>query len=106
MRCFLGGSASERISRPFPLVGLKAEYRNRRDTLVDNLLDVSHAELDARSVSAQSGLRAFEVWTRPTGKEVDEKFKGAGQKLLSFVAPVGGMFGGLLLWFRLLLLVS
>lgn len=78
------------------LKGLKAEYRNRRDTLVDNLLDVSHAELDARSVSAQPGLRAFEVWTRPTGKEVDEKFKGGGQKLLSFVAPVGGMF----VWLR------
>lgn len=96
-----------RHSLTFPPAGLKAEYRNRRDTLVDDLLDVSHAELDARSVVAsQTGPRAFEVWTRPTGKEVDEKFKGGGQKLLSFVAPVGGMFGGFLLWFRFLLLVG
>ncbi|GAA5883335.1 hypothetical protein JCM3774_005247 [Rhodotorula dairenensis] len=70
------------------LKGLKAEYRNRRDTLVDNLLDVGHASLDARS----TGSNTFEVWT--AGQEMEEKY--SRQKLLSFVAPVGGMF----VWLR------
>lgn len=68
--------------------GIKAEYRNRRDTLVDNLLDVAHASLDAREASAG----VYEVSRRSS-----EKFTSQTEKtrpLMSFVAPVGGMFGG------------
>ncbi|GAA5977010.1 hypothetical protein JCM10908_004820 [Rhodotorula pacifica] len=71
------------------LKGLKAEYRNRRDTLVDNLLDVSHASLEAR----QSRDGAYEVWF--ARGDLSEKVPDRA-KLLSFVAPVGGMF----VWLR------
>ncbi|BGP56694.1 hypothetical protein JCM8202v2_004324 [Rhodotorula sphaerocarpa] len=71
------------------LKGIKAEYRNRRDLLVDNLLDVAHASLDAR----QGTDGAYELWSRdgaPSEKLPDRR------RLLSFVAPVGGMF----VWLR------
>ncbi|CEQ40216.1 SPOSA6832_01805 [Sporobolomyces salmonicolor] len=81
--------------------GIKAQYRDRRDVLVDYLLDQSHASLDARQSSAQ----AWEIYTS-NARGRDEKgflrtsekgmLKAEGKKLMSFVAPMGGMF----VWLR------
>ncbi|GAA5940792.1 hypothetical protein JCM1841_004720 [Sporobolomyces salmonicolor] len=83
------------------LKGIKAQYRDRRDVLVDYLLDQSHASLDARQSSAQ----AWEIYTS-NARGRDEKgflrtsekgmLKAEGKKLMSFVAPMGGMF----VWLR------
>ncbi|KPV72309.1 uncharacterized protein RHOBADRAFT_55794 [Rhodotorula graminis WP1] len=78
------------------LKGIKAQYRDRRNTLVDALLDSAHASLDTRQAGA-----AFEYWTRDERDEkgllVREKGgAGAGRKILSFVSPEGGMF----VWLR------
>jgi len=78
---------------PLGSTGIKAQYRDRRNTLVDALLDSAHASLDMRQTGA-----AFEYWTRDERDEkgllVHEKGgAGAGRKILSFVSPEGGMFG-------------
>lgn len=89
-----------------PRSGLKAQYRDRRDMLVDCLLEQGHAGLDSRSSNTRSA-QAFELCTRDLrsrdekGYLAEEKMseksgvlasKG-GKTLLSFVAPQGGMFG-------------
>lgn len=76
-----------------PSAGIKAQYRDRRNTLVDALVDSAHASLDTRQAGA-----AFEYWTRDERDEkgllVREKGSAdAGRKILSFVSPEGGMFG-------------
>lgn len=73
------------------LKGLQAQYTLRRDTMIDALLDQSHAGIDVRAVSS-NGSKATYAWT--TG-EPDEKF-ASGKHLLSFVPPQGGMF----VWLR------
>ncbi|GAA5826415.1 hypothetical protein JCM3770_004697 [Rhodotorula araucariae] len=76
------------------LKGIKAQYRDRRNTLVDALLDGAHASLETR----QAGSSTFEYWTR--APDVDEKGfrseKGSQKRILSFVSPQGGMF----VWLR------
>ncbi|GAA5893063.1 hypothetical protein JCM5296_003062 [Sporobolomyces johnsonii] len=83
------------------LKGIKAQYRDRRDVLVDYLLDQSHASLDARQSSAQ----AWELYSSNASARDEKGFlrlsekgmlKGEGKKLMSFVAPMGGMF----VWLR------
>ncbi|EGU13534.1 hypothetical protein RTG_00264 [Rhodotorula toruloides ATCC 204091] len=82
------------------LKGIKAQYRDRRNTLVDALLDISHASLDARKTSNGT----YEFWTRGSGslseKGTMRSEKGAVElrkrRILSFVAPQGGMF----VWLR------
>lgn len=90
-------------------LGLKAQYRDRRDMLVDSLLSIAHASLEARqstiSLSAfsqhpslRAGGKLIELRSK-NGVRRDEKGfrtngdKGDGETLLSFVAPQGGMFG-------------
>ncbi|GAA5871437.1 hypothetical protein JCM1840_002894 [Sporobolomyces johnsonii] len=83
------------------LKGIKAQYRDRRDVLVDYLLDQSHASLDARQSSAQ----AWELYSSNASARDEKGFlrmsekgmlKAEGKKLMSFVAPMGGMF----VWLR------
>jgi aromatic amino acid aminotransferase I / 2-aminoadipate transaminase len=93
------------------LTGLKAEYRDRRNRLVDHLLDQGHAGLDSRS-SRVGETQVHELRTKDSrkrdekgylaGDEMSEKTlsslaksRGGGQTMLSFVAPQGGMFGEL-----------
>ncbi|GAA6009684.1 aminotransferase-like domain-containing protein [Rhodotorula paludigena] len=86
------------------LKGIKAQYRDRRNLMVDALLDLSHASLDARQ--AGSG---FEYWTQDAHDRDEKGFvarvnggmsekggEGAGRRILSFVSPQGGMF----VWLR------
>lgn len=91
------------------LVGLKAQYRDRRDMLVDSLLSIAHASLEDRqstiSLSAfsqhpslRAGGKLIELRSKDSAGRRDEKGfrtngKGDGETLLSFVAPQGGMFG-------------
>lgn len=91
--------------------GLKAQYRDRRDMLVDCLLDQGHAGLDSRASSsfASSSEQVFEWCTKDQRRRNEKGYlaemseKGAltaskgGKTLLSFVAPQGGMFGELCL---------
>lgn len=69
------------------LKGLKAQYRDRRDTLVDNLIAVSHAGLEAH----QTSVGSFELRRSALSEKGDRS-----KPLLSFVAPQGGMF----VWLR------
>ncbi|ORY77211.1 pyridoxal phosphate-dependent transferase [Leucosporidium creatinivorum] len=92
------------------LKGLKAEYRDRRNRLVDHLLDQGHAGLDSRSSGSLTAgdAQVYELRTKDSRKrdekgyleEMSEKRslakKEEGQTLLSFVAPQGGMF----VWLR------
>ncbi|BGP41633.1 hypothetical protein JCM10450v2_005696 [Rhodotorula kratochvilovae] len=76
------------------LKGIKAQYRDRRNTLVDALLDGAHASLETRQASAGG---AYELWTRTTRDEkgflsTTEKGGEGAKKVLSFVSPQGGMF--------------
>jgi len=77
------------------LKGLKAQYRERRNTLVDALLAGADASLDARESATQPGT--YEIRLAGPGTDVGEKFSGlSSAPLLSFVAPEGGMF----IWLR------
>lgn len=68
------------------LKGLKAQYRDRRDNLVDNLLQNSHAQLETRK--AADGVIQLRTAARVQNDEWVES-----KTLLSFVPPQGGMFG-------------
>ncbi|GAA6038133.1 hypothetical protein JCM8097_007563 [Rhodosporidiobolus ruineniae] len=88
------------------LKGIRSEYRLRRDALVNALIHTADAGLETRprfSLSSSSAPQ-FELWTTDA-RERDEKGflvpaaegkKGEGEKVLSFVAPDGGMF----VWLR------
>ncbi|KAI5480676.1 hypothetical protein MNV49_007603 [Pseudohyphozyma bogoriensis] len=85
------------------LKGLKAEYRDRRDSLVDSLLFGADAALDARESSSVIGAKGYELFVPrerrmrdEKGFLLDEKTEYSDSKLLSFVAPEGGMF----VWLR------
>ncbi|KAK4051762.1 hypothetical protein OIO90_004586 [Microbotryomycetes sp. JL221] len=88
------------------LKGLKAQYRDRRDLLVDCLLEQAHAGLDARTSSDQSGAITFALHKKDTRSRDEKGFLEANNEkrislskdepLLSFVAPQGGMF----VWLR------
>ena len=76
--------------------GIKAQYRERRNTLVDSLIEESHADLDARLSSSQRHV--YELVAKDTrGRDekgfLSEKGESTSKTLLSFVAPQGGMFG-------------
>ncbi|KAM0789987.1 hypothetical protein ACM66B_005319 [Microbotryomycetes sp. NB124-2] len=81
------------------LKGLKAQYRDRRDLLVDCLLEQGHAGLDTRTSSDGGAAQVFE-WVSKDRRRRDEKGfledtnekSGHSAPLLSFVAPQGGMF--------------
>ncbi|GAA5978310.1 hypothetical protein JCM11641_004650 [Rhodosporidiobolus odoratus] len=86
------------------LKGIKAQYRTRRDALVDQLLTTGGASLETRqsSSTAWDSTPRYEMWTGAAGRdekgfmgEVSEKSQQP-RKLLSFVAPEGGMF----VWLR------
>ncbi|SGZ29995.1 BQ5605_C052g12585 [Microbotryum silenes-dioicae] len=87
------------------LKGLKAQYRIRRDTLVDSLLVQGHASLDTRSVVGRSDQFLWVVKHQRDEKgfialSEDEKVLRRGSDestILSFVAPQGGMF----VWLRI-----
>ncbi|KAK4047631.1 hypothetical protein OIV83_005289 [Microbotryomycetes sp. JL201] len=83
------------------LKGLKAQYRDRRDLLVNCLLEQGHAGLDTRA-SSDGPARVFQ-WLPKDRRRRDEKGfltddekSGHRAPLLSFVAPQGGMF----VWLR------
>ncbi|KAM0751020.1 PLP-dependent transferase [Meredithblackwellia eburnea MCA 4105] len=83
------------------LKGLKAQYRDRRDMLVDCLVQESHAGLDARSSTSVKDL--YQLSFRDSRRRDEKGFLlGSEEKveepkvLLSFVAPQGGMF----VWLR------
>jgi hypothetical protein len=81
----------------FRLTGIKSQYRTRRDLLVSHLLNEGGAHLDARQSSSlpSTGPAPIEMWTKSRRDEKGfstEKGEGA-KKVLSFVAPEGGMFG-------------
>ncbi|GAA6006112.1 hypothetical protein JCM10207_000527 [Rhodosporidiobolus poonsookiae] len=92
------------------LKGIRAQYGSRRDAMVDALLDHASAHLETRATAgaASEGWKAaaghvYELYTKD-GRARDEKGfvtgeKGAraGKKVLSFVAPQGGMF----IWLRI-----
>ncbi|GAA5841313.1 hypothetical protein JCM11251_001622 [Rhodosporidiobolus azoricus] len=88
------------------LKGIKAEYRARRDGLVDRLLSTAGATLDTRERQALSPAwaskqaKVFEMYLKD-GERDEKGFlvgegQGAEKKVLSFVAPQGGMF----VWLR------
>ncbi|GAA5984700.1 hypothetical protein JCM5350_007921 [Sporobolomyces pararoseus] len=79
------------------LKGIKAQYRDRRDLMVDLLVDSTNAGLEARESEGMYELytpiardeKGFSLM-RNVGEKENEK------KILSFVAPQGGMF----IWLR------
>lgn len=71
------------------LKGLKAQYRDRRDVLVDNLLQFGGAQLEKRMENGTIELR--------TQAKVENDEWVAAKTLLSFVPPQGGMFGAFLI---------
>lgn len=77
------------------LSGIKAQYRDRRDRLVDLLVALGNAGLDARtSADGTVELRTRDKRGRDEKGFLSEKDgKDSGKTLLSFVAPQGGMFG-------------
>ncbi|GAA6061023.1 hypothetical protein JCM10212_001079 [Sporobolomyces blumeae] len=83
------------------LKGLKAQYRDRRDCLVDLLVSSCDAGLDPRQAGQNSWELVLRDASHATGRiktiDLDEKGKDRGTKVLSFVAPQGGMF----VWLRI-----
>ncbi|GAA5913791.1 hypothetical protein JCM6882_007700 [Rhodosporidiobolus microsporus] len=91
------------------LKGIKAEYTARRDALVDRLLHTSDAKLDTRERLALSPAwaskhaKVFEMYMQDAVERDEKSFlvesvgkEGEERKVLSFVAPQGGMF----VWLR------
>lgn len=70
----------------------QAQYRERRNTLVDNLLDVAHAGLEGRMTSETNTgeLRLIDTTRRFV---TDKAIYAPCVPLCSFVCPDGGMFG-------------
>jgi hypothetical protein len=73
--------------------GIKAQYRDRRDLMVDLLVGTTNAGLEARQSDS-----VYEIHTSTSIIERDEKGfplmsnDNENKKILSFVAPQGGMF--------------
>ncbi|GAA5876540.1 hypothetical protein JCM16303_003573 [Sporobolomyces ruberrimus] len=84
------------------LKGIKAQYRDRRDLMVDLLVNSTNAGLEARHDTA-SNDRIVELYSTAGRDEKGFSLtrggeKGVpGKKILSFVAPQGGMF----IWLRI-----
>ncbi|GAA5942774.1 aminotransferase-like domain-containing protein [Sporobolomyces koalae] len=82
------------------LKGIKAQYRDRRDVMVDLLVESTDAGLEGRKSSTGD---LYELFAR--GGRDEKGFSlmkngekdPSGKKLLSFVAPEGGMF----IWLRI-----
>lgn len=73
-------------------LGIKAQYRDRRDLMVDLLVENCSAGLDARQLSSRNeNERVWGIYMKDQGSLMNEK-KVGGKKILSFVAPQGGMF--------------
>lgn len=75
--------------------GLKAQYRSRRNILVDSLLSLSHAGLDTRSNTPT--FFSLSASTHSVGIIREKDSTLASRPLISFVAPQGGMF----VWLRI-----
>ncbi|GAA5849914.1 hypothetical protein JCM5353_009063 [Sporobolomyces roseus] len=84
------------------LKGIKAQYRDRRDLMVDLLVENCSAGLDARQLSSENeNERVWGIFMKDQGSLMSQEKGGSeavgGKKILSFVAPQGGMF----IWLRI-----
>ncbi|GAA6025556.1 hypothetical protein JCM11491_000054 [Sporobolomyces phaffii] len=79
------------------LKGIQAQYRDRRDCMVDLLVDQTGAGLERRRDDGSTATATDDVVVDEKGSSSSSLSRDDDDKVLSFVAPEGGMF----IWLRI-----